>query len=63
MAVGTTSVFARHWQSLSGHSYIKLLSAKSCCREQYIGDLKKNCKEAEAVFCLGTPSWVQLEMI
>jgi hypothetical protein len=26
----STSVFVRHWQNLSGDSYVRLLSAKSC---------------------------------
>jgi hypothetical protein len=30
----STSVFARHWQSLSGDSYIRLLPAKSCLHLQ-----------------------------
>jgi hypothetical protein len=29
------SVFARHWHSLTGDSYIRVLSAKSCWRMQY----------------------------
>jgi hypothetical protein len=31
----STSVFVRHWQSLSGDSYIRLLSASTCWHPQY----------------------------
>jgi hypothetical protein len=30
----STSVFARHWHSLTGDSYIRVLSAKSCWHMQ-----------------------------
>ena len=32
----STSVFARHWQSLTGDSYIRLLSAGSC-QQAFVG--------------------------
>ena len=33
----STFVFARHWHSLTGDSYIRVLSAKSCCICKYLG--------------------------
>jgi hypothetical protein len=38
----STSVFSRHWQSLSGDSYIRLLSANSCLQSTIVSEFG-NC--------------------